>query len=77
MVGIFFERMTREEAVRSLQPGRAYAAFEEKLKGSIESGKLADFIIISNDIFTCPVNAIPANTDRINNTWWKKTYIRR
>jgi predicted amidohydrolase YtcJ len=56
----FFERMTREEAIRSFTTWAAYAAFEEKLKGSLESGKLADFIIISNDIFTCPLNAIPA-----------------
>jgi predicted amidohydrolase YtcJ len=51
--------MTREEAIRSFTTWAAYAAFEENLKGSIESGKLADFIIISDDIFTCPVNAIP------------------
>ena len=32
----------------------AYAAFEEKDKGSVESGKLADFTILSNDIMKIP-----------------------
>jgi predicted amidohydrolase YtcJ len=32
----------------------AYAAFEEKDKGSIESGKLADFTVLTNDIMKIP-----------------------
>ncbi len=53
------ERMTREEAVRCFTTWAAYAAFEENLKGSLERGKLADFIVISDDIFQCPSLAIP------------------
>ena len=53
------EKMTREEAVRGFTTWAAYAAFEEKLKGSLERGKLADFIVISKDIFLCPAIEIP------------------
>jgi hypothetical protein len=52
--------MTREEAVLGFTTWAAYAAFEENLKGSLECGKPADFIIISKDIFRCPVIEIPA-----------------
>jgi predicted amidohydrolase YtcJ len=40
------------EAVRAYTLGSAYAEFQEKQKGTIESGKLADFVILSDDIFT-------------------------
>ncbi len=53
------ERMTREEAIRSFTTWAAFAAFEENLKGSIERGKLADFLVISHDIFNCPAIEIP------------------
>ena len=54
-----YEKMTREEAIRCFTSWAAYAAFEENLKGSLESGKLADFVILSADIFQVPVNLIP------------------
>ncbi len=48
------QRMTREEAIYSYTLGNAYAGFEENWKGSIEVGKVADFIILSENIVTCP-----------------------
>jgi exo-1,4-beta-D-glucosaminidase len=46
------QRMSREEALRSYTWSNAYAAFEEKLKGSLEPGKLADITVLSRDIMT-------------------------
>jgi len=48
------EKMTRQQALRSYTLDAAYGAFEEKLKGSIEPGKLADFTVFSKDIMTLP-----------------------
>ena len=47
------QRMTREEAVYSYTLGNAYAAFEEQMKGSIETGKYADLVILSKDLINC------------------------
>jgi len=52
------ERMTREEALRSFTINAAYAAFEEDVKGSIEQGKFADFIVLSRDIMKVPPSEI-------------------
>jgi hypothetical protein len=46
------EKMTRQQALRSYTLDAAYGAFEEKIKGSIEKGKLADFTVFSTDIMT-------------------------
>jgi len=54
------QRMSREEALRSYTWNNAYAAFEEKLKGSLEPGKLADITVLSRDIMTIPEDEIPA-----------------
>ena len=45
------ERMTMEEAVKMFSSWAAYASFEEDLKGTLEEGKLADFTVLSIDIF--------------------------
>jgi predicted amidohydrolase YtcJ len=47
-----------EEAVRAFTVGSAYASFEEKIKGSIEPGKLADMAVISADIFQIALAAL-------------------
>ncbi len=53
---VFFpeQRMTREEAIYSYTMANAFAAFEEQLKGSLTAGKLADLVVLSNDLTQCP-----------------------
>jgi predicted amidohydrolase YtcJ len=46
------EAITREQAVIAYTLTSAYAEFAEKDKGSLESGKLADLAVLSQDIFT-------------------------
>jgi predicted amidohydrolase YtcJ len=48
------ERMTREQALRAFTVDAAHAAFEEKEKGTLERGKLADFTVLDTDLLTCP-----------------------
>ena len=48
------EAVTREQALKMFTIWPAYAAFEEKLRGTIETGKLADLTILSADIMTIP-----------------------
>ena len=51
--------MTREEALRSYTRDAAWAAFEERLKGTLSVGKLADIVVLSRDLLTIPVTEIP------------------
>jgi predicted amidohydrolase YtcJ len=48
------QRLTREQALHAMTMGAAYAAFEEKDRGSIEVGKRADFTVLSADIMQVP-----------------------
>jgi predicted amidohydrolase YtcJ len=52
------EAISREQALKIYTINNAYASFEESLKGSIETGKLADMAVISDDFLTCPVDQI-------------------
>jgi predicted amidohydrolase YtcJ len=54
------QRMSRVEALKSYTVNNAYAAFEDKLKGTLEPGKLADITVLSRDIMTIPEDEILA-----------------
>jgi predicted amidohydrolase YtcJ len=47
------ERLTREQAIRLYTINNAYLNHEEKEKGSLEIGKLADLVVIDQDLLAC------------------------
>ena len=51
--------MTVPEAVFAYTQGASYASYEERIKGSIEVGKLADMVVLSKDIFKINPEEIP------------------
>jgi hypothetical protein len=52
------ERLTLAEAIRGFTSDAAFAAFEEKSRGTIEPGKLADLTIVEGNLFTMPANEL-------------------
>src|SRR5439155_11894001 len=48
------EAISRNEALQVETINNAYLTFEERIKGSIEPGKLADLVVVPEDILTCP-----------------------
>ncbi len=52
------QKLTVAEAVEAYTMGSAYAEFQEKEKGSITVGKLADLVLLSDDVFTIPPHQI-------------------
>lgn len=58
---VFFveQAMTRKEALYAYTMGNAYAGFEEDIKGSLEPGKWADIVLLTQNLLTCPDDSIP------------------
>jgi len=52
------EALTREQALRFYTINCARALFQDRYVGSLEKGKLADFIVLDTDLLTCPPDAI-------------------
>jgi predicted amidohydrolase YtcJ len=60
------EKISVEETVRAYTVGSAFAEFQENVKGTITPGKLADFIILSDDIFL--INPVEIRNARVLTT---------
>ncbi len=54
------ERVDLETAIDAYTVGSAYNQFQENVKGRLKPGYYADLVILDRDIFTCPVEEIPA-----------------
>jgi predicted amidohydrolase YtcJ len=52
------QKITRQEALRLETINNAYTTFEEKTKGSIEPGKLADLVVLPDDIMRVPAKSV-------------------
>jgi hypothetical protein len=66
------QRITREQALRMWTLNAAYLSFDEKRKGSIEPGKLADLVVLSKDLLTCPeaeIASIEAEATMVDGKW--------
>lgn len=53
------QKVSLEAALKAYTTEGAYASFEEDLKGSLETGKLADFVLLDRDITAIPPEQIP------------------
>lgn len=63
-----FEQISLEEAIRSYTIEAAFSSFQEKMAGSLETGKFSDFIILDRNIFD-------ANSEDIKNTNIEATFF--
>ena len=61
------QRMTRDEALKSMTLWPAYAAFQEDELGSLTKGKRADFVVLDQDIMRVPDAMLPAT--KVISTW--------
>ena len=60
------QKISVEDAIKCYTINNAYAAFEEDIKGSIEPGKLADLVVLDNDILT--IDPVKIKDVKINMT---------
>lgn len=61
------EALSRQQTIRGMTIWAAKSAFEEKQKGSLEKGKVADFIMLENDLMTCEEKKILST--KVLGTW--------
>lgn len=61
------QKLTIKEAIEAYTMGSAYAEFQETEKGSITAGKLADMVLVSDDVLT--IDAVKIRDVKVLKTW--------
>ncbi len=61
------QKLTIQEAIEAYTMGSAYAEFQEKDKGSITPGKLADMVLLSDDVLT--IDPVKIRDVKVLKTW--------
>jgi predicted amidohydrolase YtcJ len=67
------QKLTREETLKGMTIWAAYSNFQEDQRGSIEVGKMADFIILDRDLMEVPALEIPQSN--VLNTYLGGTLV--
>lgn len=52
------QQISREDVMRMYTINNAYACWQEDIRGSLEVGKLADFVVLDRDVLECPTEEI-------------------
>jgi len=60
------QKISVAEAIRAYTMGSAFASFDERIKGSIEPGKVADMVVVSDDILS--IAAVEIEKTRVETT---------
>ncbi|MCU0458094.1 MAG: amidohydrolase [Bacteroidales bacterium] len=61
------QKITVEEALKAYTINAAYASFEEEIKGTLEPGKLADFVVLDRDITV--IDPVEIRDMKVQQTW--------
>jgi hypothetical protein len=61
------QKITVEQALTAYTKNAAYASFEEKIKGTLEPGKLADFVVLGDDITA--IDPVKIRDTKVLQTW--------
>ncbi len=67
-------RISIEAAIRHFTADAAYASFDETVKGTLAVGKLADFVVLSDDIFAIPPARLSGVTVMLTMMGGRRTY---
>lgn len=68
------EAISREDAMIIATRGAAFAEGQERVKGTLAAGMLADFAVLSQDVFSVPVAQIPATRSVLTVVGGKSVY---